>query len=413
MNAWSITVLAVLGSQVGILGLLAARHVRYVRAHRDQVPAAFAGEITLAEHRKAADYTTGKTWYRFAETTLDALLIIGFTLGGGLTLLGQAWTASGWTEFWAGVGLLLSLVLSWHLLTLPLQVLRTFGLEQRFGFNRTTARLFALDQVRGLALGLVLGTPLIALLLVVMHAPPLGLPWWLWVWTVWLVFMLFMSWAGPSLIAPLFNRFYPLKDDALRARLERLVEQNGFVSKGVQVMDGSARSTHGNAYFAGFGASRRIVLFDTLVAEMNADELCSVLAHELGHYRLKHIRKRLVTLGLLMFGAAALLGWLAGQEWFYHGLGVEPSPPMALALFGIVGPVFLSFLQPAFSAISRRHEFEADAYALRQAPAAGLRGALIKLFRNNANTLTPDPWHSAWHDSHPPAVARLARIPQG
>ena len=405
--------LTALSLQVLIVGLLAVRHVRYVRAHRDQVPEPFAAEITLEEHRKAAGYTAGKTWYRFAETALDALILIGFTLGGGLALLELAWATAGWTQLWAGVGLLLSLALAWHLLTLPLQVLRTFGLEQRFGFNRTTVRLFLLDQVRGLLLGLVIGAPLATLLLAVMYSPPLGLPWWLCVWAVWLTFMVFMSWAGPSLIAPLFNRFRPLEDTALRTRLERLVEQNGFASKGIQVMDGSTRSTHGNAYFAGFGASRRIVLFDTLIEEMNADEVCSVLAHELGHYRLNHIKKRLVILALLTFAGATLLGWLAGQEWFYQGLGVAPSLPMALALFGIVGPVFLSFLQPAFSALSRRHEFEADAYALQQQSPTGLRSALIKLFRRNANTLTPDPWHSAWYDSHPPAIARLARIPQG
>ena len=410
VTVWSTVVLVAIGLQLLVQGLLSARQIHHVHRHRNQLPAAFIGELQLSEHHKAADYTRGKTGYRYAEIMLDVLLLLGFTFGGGLEWL--AGHFSDWTQPWAGVGLLISLALLWNLLLLPIQILRTFGLEQRFGFNRATVGLFCLDQLRGLLVGLAIGLPLVTLLLLLMYHPPAGLPWWLCLWVTWVAFMILMSWAGPSLIAPLFNRFRPLEDGVLRNRLEQLVTQNGFASKGIQIMDGSTRSTHGNAYFTGFGNSRRIVLFDTLVDEMDPDELCAVLAHELGHYRLNHIKQRLLLLGLLALLGCALLGWLAGQDWFYQGLGATPSKPMALALFSLVGPVFLSFLQPLFSAISRRHEFEADAYALSQAPAHSLRSALIKLFRNNANTLTPDPWYSACHDSHPPAVARLARIPQ-
>lgn len=403
--------IAALLLQLGIQGLLAQRQVRYVHRHRDSVPEPFASQVPLEAHRKAAAYAIGKARLGMVEASIGAVLLLGWTLGGGLELLDRAWRTMHWPAIPTGVGFLLSLWVLHTLLHLPLELARTFGLEQRFGFNRVTPGLFCSDLAKKAVLGLLLGAPLFALLLWIMQGAVGGDLWWLYVWLVWMGFSLSLTWAWPIFFAPWFNRFRPLENDSLRARIDRLLSRNGFAGREIFVMDGSARSTHGNAYFTGFGAARRIVFFDTLMDELEEEEIEAVLAHELGHYKCRHIVQRIALLGALGLAGMAVLGWLFDTPWFYAGLGVERSSPyQALALFGLVAPVFLYFLQPVFARISRQHEFEADDFAAGQAPVQALRRALVKLYRDNANTLTPDPWHSAFHDSHPSPPARLAYL---
>jgi STE24 endopeptidase len=306
-------------------------------------------------------------------------------------------------------GLLLSAMIIMTLLDMPFTLYHTFVIEQRFGFNRTTAGVFIADLLKQAALLFIIGGPLLALALWIMEAS--GGLWWLYVWLVWMTFTLIMFWAYPAVIAPLFNKFTPLENEALKQRIQTLMNKCGFHSKGIYVMDGSKRSGHGNAYFTGFGSNKRIVFFDTLLESLEPQEIEAVLAHELGHFRLKHIQKRLLSTMLLSFAALALLGWLAGQPWFYNGLGVShPSSGMALLLFMLALPVFTVFLQPLLSRLSRKHEFEADAYAVQQSSGADLIHALVKMYRENASTLTPDPLYSSFHDSHPPAPVRISHI---
>jgi len=411
MNAWSLILIAALLLQLLSQWLLATRHVRCLRAHRERVPPPFEDRIPLAAHRKAADYCGAKARLQLAEYGYAAAILLAVTLGGGLQSLDRAWRALGWPELALGTAFLLSAMLIRILLDVPLEYYRSFRLEQRFGFNRMTPRLYASDLAKQILLTLALGAPLTAGLLALMQGAGGNPWWWLHLWLAWMAFGLFMTWAWPVLFAPLFNKFRPLQDAGLQQRIERLLERNGFSSRGVFVMDGSARSTHGNAYFTGLGAAKRIVFFDTLTKELGADEIEAVLAHELGHFKRRHIGKRFAILALLSLAGAAALGQLAGSEWFYHGLGVErPSAHQALALFALAAPVFLYFLQPAFAALSRRHEFEADDFAVEQVPGGALQQALVKLYRDNANTLTPDPWYSAFHDSHPPAPTRIAHL---
>jgi len=295
------------------------------------------------------------------------------------------------------------------LLDLPFSLYHTFVVEERFGFNRSTLGVFFGDLLKQGALLLVIGGPLIALALWIMEAS--GGLWWLYVWAVWMAFSLIMFWAYPAVIAPLFNKFSPLDNEALKQRIQALMDKCGFRSKGIFVMDGSKRSGHGNAYFTGVGSNKRIVFFDTLLESLKPEEIEAVLAHELGHFKLKHIQKRLLSTFALSLVALALLGWLAGQDWFYHGLGIsQASPWMALMLFMMVLPVFTFFIQPLMSLLSRKHEFEADAYAVQQSNGTDLIHALVKMYRENASTLTPDPLYSAFHDSHPPAPVRIAHI---
>lgn len=389
---------------------LARRQAAHVAAHRGAVPAAFAATISLDAHQKAADYTVARVRLGMVDVLLSAALLLALTLGGGLQALHDLCArfvepggiAHG-VAFVSAVG-----VVSW-LVELPLGLYRSFGLEARFGFNRLTPGLFVADTVKGVVLAAVIGLPLIAFVLWLMEA--MGGLWWAYVWAFWLGFNLLVMLVYPTFIAPLFNKFQPLADGPLKARIEALLARCGFRLSGLFVMDGSKRSAHGNAYFTGFGASKRIVFFDTLLAKLEPAEVEAVLAHELGHYHHHHLWKRLAVIGAGSLAFFALLGHLAGQAWFFEGLGLaQPGTAATLVLFALVLPVFTFPLTPLMSMWSRRHEFEADAYAARQAPAAELVSALVKLYRDNASTLTPDPLYSSIYDSHPPAAIRIARL---
>ena len=388
---------------------LSARQAAAVASHRDRVPGPFAASISPAEHGKAADYTLAKLRLGRIGGLVDAALTLLLTVGGGIAALDALWRASPLAEPWLGLAVIASVALLLQLVHLPLAAWRTFGLEARFGFNRTTPRLFLADLGRNLALAVLLGGPLLAAILLLMQRA--GRWWWVWAWGLWLAVTLLLAWAWPAFIAPLFNRFVPLGDLALRERIEALLDRCGFTSRGVFVVDSSRRSTHGNAYFTGIGRHRRIVFFDTLLAQLAHPEVEAVLAHELGHFRLRHVRKRLLLSVALAFVGLALLGWLAAQAGFYRALGVPvPSPHAALLLFALAIPAFSFFVTPLASLWSRRHEFEADDFASRYASAAELASALVKLHRDNASTLTPDRLYAAFYYSHPPPLVRITRL---
>ncbi len=409
MNEFTVVFLVALFISVALQWLLGMRHIHHVRQHRQEVPQDFSENIPLDAHQKAADYTQAKVRFGLTELVIGTVILLIWTLGGGLQLLDQFVRDYELSPIWTGTIVILAFLLITSLLDLPLSYLRTFKLEQAFGFNKSTLRIFLTDAIKQAAIGFLIGTPLILLVLWIMATA--GDLWWLYVWFTWLVFSLFMMWAYPAFIAPLFNKFRPLQDQSLRQRIENLLSRNGFTSKGIFVMDGSTRSTHGNAYFTGLGANKRIVFFDTLMDELSPDEIEAVLAHELGHFKCNHIRKRIITLGLVFFAGLALLGYLIDRPWFYQGLGIEEaSNYMALILFVLISPAFTVYLQPIFSFISRRHEFEADDFAAEQAQTGNLIKALVKLYKENANTLTPDPWYSAFHDSHPPAPIRISHL---
>ena len=409
-NALTWAFLAALAGATAVRLWLAVRQVRHVHAHRNRVPEGFAETIPLAAHQKAADYSEVRTRVGMIDIVLGAIVLLVLTLGGVLQALSDAW--SGLLEpggLWHGAALIVSVILLVSLLDLPLAIYRTFVIEARFGFNRTTPALFLADLAKQIVLSLALGVPLVLLVLWLMQA--MGERWWFWVWIAWMAFNLAILMLYPTFIAPLFNRFTPLEDPALASRIEALLARCGFRSSGLFVMDGSKRSTHGNAYFTGFGAAKRIVFFDTLLSRLAPGEVEAVLAHELGHYRRYHVWKRVGLIFAFSLALLWVLGQLSGEAWFYEGLGVStPSTAMALLLFFLVAPVFGFFLQPLTSLYSRRHEFEADAYAASHASAADLVRALVKLYQDNAATLTPDPLHSAFYDSHPPAASRVARL---
>jgi STE24 endopeptidase len=409
LNTFTLIFLVAIAAGTLLKWWLAVRQLASVTGHRDRVPEAFRESISLETHQTAADYTVAKTRAGILETGYATLLLLLWTLGGGIDLLQGVWTSSGLAPLLAGTALLLCAFLVMGLLEIPFDIYRTFVIEERFGFNRTTPRLFATDAVKQAVLLVVLGGPVILLILWLMaHA---GTRWWLYVWAVWMAFSLLLAWAYPALIAPWFNKFAPLDDEALRGRIESLLERNGFASRGIFVVDGSRRSGHGNAYFTGLGNNKRIVFYDTLLHQLDADEIEAVLAHEVGHFKRKHIAKRIALMALVSLAGLMLLGWLINTSWFYTGLGVsEPSFAVALLLFLLVVPVFTVFLQPLMSWLSRRHEFEADEFAARQSDAGKLVAALVKLYRENANTLTPDPLYSAFHDSHPPAPVRISNL---
>ncbi len=397
---------------VGVRWWLATRQLRSVRAHRGAVPPPFAAAIPLADHERAADYNAARLALGRLELVLEAALLLVITLGGGFAALDARVGALHLPPLWHGVATLSLLALLMSVVGLPLSLYSTFRIEARFGFNRTTPALFALDLVRSLGIAVVLGLPLLALILWLMAAA--GALWWLYAWAAWVAFGLIVSFAWPRVIAPLFNRFRPLEAGALREAVERIMRRCGFAADGVFVMDGSRRSSHGNAYFTGVGRSKRIVLFDTLLERLEPIEVEAVLAHELGHFRLHHIRQRL----LLSFGAAlvgfAVLGLAARAPVFFTAFGVpSPSTHAALLLFALVIPVFTFPLAPLGSWWSRRHEYQADRFALEHSDGRALAAALVKLYRDNASTLTPDALYSAWHDSHPPALARIAAIEKG
>jgi STE24 endopeptidase len=387
------------------------RQVAAVQRHRGEVPEAFRAQIDLASHQKAADYTVASVQISRWDNLLDAAVALLLTLGGGLSAIDSWWQAADLPAVWHGTAVVLSTFLLLSIVGLPLSIWRTFGVEARFGFNRMTAGLFIADLVKGLLLGLVLGGPLVLVILFLMQRA--GDLWWLYAWLVWVGFTVLITWAWPTLIAPLFNKFTPLSDAALKQRTEALLERCGFSSRGVFVMDGSRRSVHGNAYFTGVGRSKRIVFFDTLLERLQIAEVEAVLAHELGHFRLHHVRWRLLL--SLAFGllGLALLGLLAQWPDFYRAFGIAtPSPHAALLLFVFVLPVFTYFTTPLGAWWSRKHEFEADEFAAKFADARQLAEALVKLYRDNATTLTPDRLHSAFYDSHPPALVRISRLQQ-
>ena len=408
-NTFTILFIAALAVSILVQLWLATRHQAHVRFNREQVPPAFAERIPLEDHHKAADYTVTRTRFGMLELGYGGLLLLGWTLGGGLEWLDQSWRNIGMGPLYTGVAFMLSAMVIMSLLALPFSLYHTFVIEERFGFNRTTVATYIGDLLKQALLVAVIGTPMILLALWIMQSS--GDLWWLYVWIAWMSFSLIMFWAYPAVIAPLFNKFAPLENESLKARIQALLDKCGFKSKGIFVMDGSKRSGHGNAYFTGFGRNKRIVFFDTLIDSLEPGEVEAVLAHELGHFKRKHIQKRLLTTAAMSLAGLALLGWLATQTWFYTGLGVsQPSSWMALMLFMLVLPTFTFFLHPLMARLSRKHEFEADAYAIRQSDGNDLITALVKMYKENASTLTPDPLYSAFHDSHPPAPVRIAHI---
>ncbi len=409
MHSFTLLFLAMLTISVAIQLWLEQRQLRHVSAHRNTVPDAFVEQISLEAHQKAADYTVSKVRLSRIELGYSALILLGLTLGGGLDLLDRAWLGLELGSLWGGVAFLISLTLLTALLDLPFSIYRTFRIEQQFGFNNSTPGLYIGDQFKQLLLMLLIGVPMAALVLWLMESA--GENWWLYVWLVWSGFTLLMMWAYPAVIAPLFNKFTPLEDESLRQRIDQLLQRCGFKSNGIFVMDGSRRSSHGNAYFSGLGSNKRIVFFDTLLKSLSADEIEAVLAHELGHFRRNHIKKRIVLMMGMSLAGLALLGWLMQQPWFYSALNIStPSVHTALALFLMVLPVFTFLLQPLMAMSMRKHEFEADDFAAEHAEASHLIRALVKLYEENASTLTPDHLYSAFHDSHPPAPVRIAHL---
>ena len=409
MHAWTalFVLLVVAGATVELW--LTTRQIAAVRAHREQVPPPFATAVSGEEHRKAAAYTEAKTRAGRIAALLDALVVLALTVGGGIAALDGLWRRSGASEPWLGLAVIGSVTIAVWLVNLPLSLWRTFVLEARFGFNRTTPLLYLADLAKGAALAALLGGPVVLGALWLMQRA--GRQWWLWAFGGWVVLTLTISWAWPVLIAPLFNRFTPLADVDLKTRIEALLGRCGFASSGVFVVDGSRRSTHGNAYFTGFGRNKRIVFFDTLLAQLEPPEIEAVLAHELGHFRLHHVRARLAVSIGVMFVGFAVLGALARERAFYTALGVaHPSPHAALLLFAFLAPAVLYFTTPLSALWSRRHEFAADRFAAAQIEAGQLVAALVKLYRRNASTLTPDRLYSAFHDTHPPALERIAEL---
>ena len=400
---------------------LASRQIRHVAQHRDIVPAAFAKTVTLAAHQKAANYTVAKARFGLLEMAFGAAVLLGWTLLGGLHALNQLLLS------WLGGGMLQQLVLLAAfaaisgLIDLPGAWYQTFVIEQRYGFNKMTLGLWLADLGKSTLVGAAIGLPIVALILWLMGALPASpwwMSWWLVAWAVWMGFNLLLLVIYPTFIAPLFNQFKPLDDEGLKTRVTTLMQRCGFAAKGLFVMDGSKRSAHANAYFTGFGAAKRVVFYDTLLAKLSPAEVDAVLAHELGHFKHKHVIKRIVSMFAISLAGFALLGWLSTRVWFYTGLGVNPNMAapnnaLALLLFALVVPVFSIFVSPLFAQLSRRHEFEADAYAVAQTSGQDLSAALLKLFEDNASTLTPDPLFVKFYYSHPPASERLARMTEG
>ncbi|MBM3346826.1 MAG: M48 family metallopeptidase [Betaproteobacteria bacterium] len=410
MHAFTVAFLAAIALSATIRLWLALRHMRHIGAHRDRVPTEFADRISADAHRKAADYSSEKTRLGALEALSGSVLLLALTLGGGLQGLSDIWAgmlAHG--SYAHGIALILSLALLTSIVELLFSLYRTFVIETKFGFNRTSLALYLADAAKSVLVGVLLGAPLLFCVLWLMAR--MGESWWLWVWATWVSFNLLVLAIYPTLIAPLFNRFTPLEDDHLRVRIESLLANCGFRSKGLFVMDSSRRSSHGNAYFTGFGKSRRIVIFDTLLDRLSGAEIVAVLAHELGHFARRHVLKRMAMLFAGSFALLGMLGWLIDKDWFYTALNVQnPSTAMALALFMLVVPVFTFPLQPLASMYSRVHEYQADQYAAEHAAPNDLIQALVKLYKDNSSTLTPDPLHSAWYDSHPPANLRIARL---
>jgi STE24 endopeptidase len=415
MTAYTFTLAFAIALVAGFLlkVWLASRQVRYVAEHRTTVPAAFADRITLAAHQKAADYTVAKSRFGLLELAFGTAVLLGWTLLGGLDWLNQTLVTHMGPGMWQQLALLGCFIAIGGIIDLPFTLYQTFVLEERFGFNKMTLKLWLGDLLKSSFLGTLIGLPIAALILWLMGE--MGGLWWLYAWMFWMGFNLLLLVIYPTLIAPLFNKFQPLEDEALKSRVTALMQRCGFAAKGLFVMDGSKRSAHANAYFTGFGASKRVVFFDTLLKQLSPGEVDAVLAHELGHFKHKHIIKRIVGMFAMSLAGFALLGFLSQQVWFYLGLSVRPVPngpndALALLLFMMAVPVFTVFISPVFAQFSRKHEFEADAYAVAQTNGADLKNALLKLYEDNASTLTPDPLFVKFYYSHPPASERLARM---
>jgi STE24 endopeptidase len=392
---------------------LSSRHIRHIAQHRDAVPAQFAHKIPLAAHQKAADYTIAKTRLKIVLLVVNAAVLLGFTLLGGLQWLSMAIFDVTGAGMVYQLGLIAAVTVIGSVVDLPFDYYKQFRLEEQFGFNKMTPGLFFSDMLKHTLVGAAIGLPLIWVTLALMEKA--GALWWLYAWLIWCGFQIFMLGFYQNLIAPLFNKFTPLQDESLRSRIEGLMQRVGFASKGLFVMDGSRRSAHGNAYFSGFGAAKRIVFFDTLLSRLAPNEIEAVLAHELGHFKLNHVIQRIVVMFVISLGLLAVLGYLKNQVWFYQGLGVEPmmaasNDAMALILFMFVLPVFTFLFSPVLSITSRKNEFEADAFAAKHSNSQDLISALVKLYEDNASTLTPDPLHSAFYDSHPPASIRVEKL---
>lgn len=409
MTIWTFIVIA-FATLATLTGLyLSQRQKSSVRNHQNQVPARFADKISLQAHQKAASYTQVKLGLGTITQIWSLLLLLIWTVGGGLAWLNELSTGFELSPVLTGVCFMMLFFFISHLLDLPFDLYGTFAIEARFGFNKMTASLFISDMLKQLLLMTVIGAGLAWVILTLMESA--GQLWWLYGWAFWIGFMLLMIWAYPTFIAPLFNKFNPLPEGEMKSRIEDLLNRCGFKSNGLFVMDGSKRSSHGNAYFTGLGNAKRIVFFDTLLKQLDPIETEAVLAHELGHFHHGHVKKRLVVMMATSLAGFALLGWLSGQLWFYTGLGLpEASNHAALILFMLVMPAFTFVLTPIMSRSSRKHEFEADAYAVTHSSGEALASALVKMYEDNASTLTPDPLYSAWHDSHPPAPIRIDHI---
>ena len=400
-------------ASLGLKFWLSSRQIRHVAQHRHAVPVAFSNNITLAAHQKAADYTLTKARFGLIELALGTAVLVGWTLLGGLSSLNQALLGHVEGAIAQQLALLAAFVLINGAIELPVTLYQTFVIEERFGFNKVTPKLWFTDLLKSSAIGALIGLPVAALILWMMGTT--GGKWWLWTWAVWMGFNLLLLLIYPTFIAPLFNKFAPLEDVEVKTRVTALMARCGFAAKGLFVMDGSRRSAHANAYFTGFGAAKRVVFYDTLLSKLSAGEVDAVLAHELGHFKHKHIIKRIISLFAMSLLGFALLGWLATQAWFYTGLGVQPNlaapnDALALLLFMLAAPVFSFFISPLFAQLSRKHEFEADAYAVAQTSGQDLSTALLKLYEDNASTLTPDPLYVKFYYSHPPASERLSRM---
>lgn len=390
---------------------LAARQLHTVKKHRNSVPEQFADRITLSAHQKAAAYTIAKTHLGLVSLTADTAILLGFTLFGGLQYLAEFITVHITNDMIRQIVLIFAVTAIVGVLDLPFDYYRQFVIEKNFGFNKMTLSLYLADMIKNSLLSMIIGLPLLWILLFMMDKAGTG--WWFYTWIFWCAFQCLMLFIYPAFIAPLFNKFSPLTDEKLRNRIEQLMQRVGFQSKGVYIMDGSKRSSHGNAYFTGFGSAKRIVFFDTLIERLSPEEIEAVLAHELGHFRLKHVFKRIIATSLTSLAFLALLGFLKNETWFYVGLGITPdlaSNAVALILFALTFPLFTFFLSPVLSMSSRKHEFEADTFSAENTCAGHLVSALVKMYEDNASTLTPDPLHSAFYDSHPPASIRIRHL---
>jgi STE24 endopeptidase len=409
MNTFTIIFIIALIISYSVQFWLSKRQAAYVKSHRNAVPEAFKNSVSLEAHQKAADYTIAKGKLGDIDSIIGVIVLLLLTVGGGINAAFELWASFDLSPRIAGIGAIATLFLVMHLIDLPTSIYQTFVIEEKFGFNKSTPKQFIKDQFLQLALSAAIGLPLLALILWIMDS--IGSLWWLWTWVVLISFSLLMSWLYPTVIAPLFNKFTPMQEGALKDRIQGLLARCGFNSQGIFIMDGSKRSGHGNAYFTGLGNNKRIVFFDTLVNSLEDEELEAVLAHELGHFKCKHVIKMLIATSLMSLISLAILGRLINEQWFYTGLGVQqPSNAAALLLFTLVSPVFTFFMQPVMAYFQRKFEFEADDFASQNAQASKMISGLVKLYEENASTLTPDPLYSAFHYSHPPAAIRIAHL---